>query len=122
MDRIADCWAHKIHLLKTENPPSIEAYVRCRNIMKSHSHANSQSPFGQIQSNAVNVGEAAYLEMAAACRSFYALAPNTSDSQSSLSIDDLPPLLEDALRHQNTTFNDEQRAPDMPKVCVLLVL
>jgi hypothetical protein len=81
--------------------------------MKSQSNANSHSPTSQIQFDANDVQL-----MWESCRHFYALAPNTSaSSQSSSSIDDLPPLLEDALSDQNSTYNDQQRAPDMPKVC-----
>jgi hypothetical protein len=88
--------------------------------MKSQSNANSNRPILQIQFNASDVQL-----MLESCRHFYALDPNTSaspQSSASSSIDDLPPLLEDALSHQNTTYNDTQRAPDMPKVCLWLPL
>ena len=83
--------------------------------MKSQSNATSHGPISQIQFNASDVQM-----MWESCRHFYALAPIASPaaSQSSSSINDLPPLLEDALSDQNTAFNDQQRAPDMPKVCV----
>jgi hypothetical protein len=99
--------------------------VPCRTIMNSQSNANSHSPFGEMKYNTYGA-EAAYLEIAEACRHFYALAPPTpntsaslSSSSSSSSSDYLPPLLEDALMYQKaTTHNDQQRASDTtPKVC-----
>jgi hypothetical protein len=81
--------------------------------MKSQSNANSNRPIGQTQFNANDVQM-----MWESCRHFYALAPNVSTSESSSSsMDDLPPLLEDALSHQNTSHNDSQRPSDMPNVC-----